>query len=1197
MRLNDKISRTEKNRNVSKGSKFSKPVNKYKNHLRISKIVFCMIVMLILQSETKANKEHIFKNNFTFDLTKTKWYLTNGKYFLSKEKTPDNEAALLIKVDGKNCIVNGGKFNQNKIRNINSDWNELSFWIKSDDSNAVLKVTFISDTPNDKKKLAYHVATVKLLGKKWKKISLKSTWASNNKKFQLKNFKYLTFHIIPYGKKAELLIGPVSFKLKNDQKKLLPLKVKDAYKTQNPPLIDGKLNDSCWENSAIIKDFILNKTGVKPFPAEVKICYDANNLYVSAKQWRDTAKMRSTQTTAQMNVWKDSCFEFFLSPKNNIRTSYQYIVNKLNVKQGVCNFFDQVKDDFRYIERRYGAKWQSATQIEKNYWTIEMKIPFSDTIPNIKPDSILGMQVVLEGTGVWNNTNRNTNPANFGVLNLITRPSTDAIKLKSANLFLDPKIKIPELELKLDSSAKIMAQIFITNLNPFVAKQETEIVKNKLIKITDYRPVSGLHRLTIALNKNSERSVFAFKTNNITFAQVIPYGTDVLCPFPKLLTKGKDQWFPNKKMKIFATPRALKIAGRVKKELHGYLQIDLPVKKTFLPQKWAICITANPDIIKPAIQTLNTRQMPKAQGYYLQINKHNVIIVGKDAAGLFYGIVTLSQLERYAFLRNENFLVEYNIKDWPDLRIRGWENWTQALLLRNMKSSHSELMNTFIDHLDRIAIGSKLNRFTWNFADLFQYEDSYNQPLRMWEKGNFVSLQNLREINKHCRDNYTEFVPAANSAGHSLWMTLPHPELVMPGYSNWDANPLHPNYYKVIFSAYNEIINAVKPKTFNIFHDEWWHQPRGKVTTKFNGIEKREIFFKEIMTLYSYFKKKNVRISMFTDMLQRGHNGGLPYNNYLNLEKLPRDIIMCPWSGGDAVIEKLSSMGFDVLPGANRFQLYNTKKLRNLKHLIGLKFLNYHYMKPDMEYGFTALIRGADYAWNIFSGDNVSLNDWLLAKAENLMALYSVLPNPNAGRTFQCLNIEKYCNDSYVKSNKTKLAIDSLNGGKMQIGFIPMLLSGKSTPKNCIVGSNTTVTIPVGKNASSIIVLHTQITPKDKRNDLYLKARYYCDGIHTAKYLVNYNDGTRAPFYMRNAVNCGNWIPYKGRVTTAIECKYLVDCRYTWSGKPQKNGIPCLYQYEWVNPYPQKVIKNIEFISMNTEATPILFGITLRDNL
>ena len=1160
------------------------------------KVIFCSL-LLVVAKESIAGAETISDDKLTFNFAKTNWQLPNGKYSLSKEKTPDGEDVLLVTVDGKNTIMGGANFDQEKIRDICSDWKRWSLWIKPDGSAAYIMIIFISDNPGGKKKLAYHTAKINLLGKKWNKIDTNGLWPSNNKKFKISNFRAVSIHIIT-SKQAKFLVGPLTFALDNNRVRLHPLKVQNASRIQKAPLIDGKLDDNCWENASVVKDFIHPQTGGKAFPAEVKICYDSNNLYVASKQWRDTSKMRAKQTAPKMRACQDSCFEFFISPNNSLRTSYQYIVNKLNTQHGISCYYDQVKDDFKSVKGRYNAKWQSATHVEKDFWTVELKIPFSDTTPIIKADSILGMQIYLEGTGVWSNTKYNPNTRNFGVLNLLAEKNKAQakVKLKNVRLFLGKKHKTPDIQLFLNSNAKTTAEVFLSNLERFIAKKKAQIVGGKkVIRLDDYRPASGSQRLTVALEENSGRNVSAFRIENIVFSHGSPYGKNVLCPAPKQFKKQKGTWNPKGNMKIYATADALKIAERVKKELDGYLQVDLPIAKTFLPGKWTIAIAQDIDIFKSTVKGLDTATIPKAEGYYLQIEKDNIIIKGKDAPGLFYGATTLSQLERYAFLRNDNFLGKCIIKDWPDMQKREWGNWTQALLLRKTKSSYTELMNTFMDHLDRVAIGSKMNMFMWNIPCLVQYEKDFNQPVRMWTKGNFISKQNLRHLAEHCKNNYTEFVPAGEGGGHALWMTLPYPELVMPGYSNWDANPLHPNYYKVVFSAFDEIIEAAKPKTFHIWHDEWWHQLRGKTTTKYKGIEKRDIFFKEVMTLYKYFKSKNIRITMCTDMLQRGHNGGLPYNNYLNLEKLPRDIIMTPWSGGIYFVEKLTNLGFDVIVSANRFKLRNASKLKKLKKVIGLMFVNYGYMKPDLEYGFTSLIRGADYAWNIYSGDDLSIDDWLFAKSQNIMALYSVLPNPNAGRTFKCINLDKYFNDSYSKSKKTELEINSLSGGKSKIGFVPMQLGDKSAKDNCIVGSSTPTVIPVDKTASSVIFLHTQVTPKEGRPGLRLKGRNYCDGVRTGKYVVNYNDGTNSSFYMRNAMNCGNWLPYRGVASTEIESKYLLDCRYTWSGQRQKEGSPCLYQYEWVNPYPQKTIKNIVFSSTGTEATPILFGITLRD--
>ena len=57
---------------------------------------------------------------------------------------------------------------------------------------------------------------------------------------------------------------------------------------------------------------------------------------------------------------------------------------------------------------------------------------------------------------------------------------------------------------------------------------------------------------------------------------------------------------------------------------------------------------------------------PKAEGYRLVVRENAVYILGKDEAGLYYGLVTLSQL-----IDKQGRIPRVAISDWPDQRIRG----------------------------------------------------------------------------------------------------------------------------------------------------------------------------------------------------------------------------------------------------------------------------------------------------------------------------------------------------------------------------------------------------------------------------------------------------------------------------------------------------------------------------------------------
>jgi hypothetical protein len=213
------------------------------------------------------------------------------------------------------------------------------------------------------------------------------------------------------------------------------------------------------------------------------------------------------------------------------------------------------------------------------------------------------------------------------------------------------------------------------------------------------------------------------------------------------------------------------------------------------------------------------------------------------------------------------------------------------------------------------------------------------------------------------------------------------------------------------------------------------------------------------------------------------------------------------------------------------------------------------------------------------------------------MALYSVRPNPQASSEFVTLNFSELCNDSYSKA-AAGWSIPGLPQGKSSMGFIPVLINPEKNSKNIIRGEEKAITIPVNLKASSLIFMQTQYCPATKIKEFISssgprKSGSY-HGLKTGIYTVNYMDNQTVAVYIRNVINCGNWQPFKGRVSSRLDNKYLIDTRYVWEG-PKVNGQEtCLYQYEWVNPRPDAQIKSIDFSSMSTDATPYLFALTVR---
>ncbi|MFN4228135.1 MAG: hypothetical protein ACK4F0_08385 [Candidatus Ratteibacteria bacterium] len=88
-----------------------------------------------------------------------------------------------------------------------------------------------------------------------------------------------------------------------------------------------------------------------------------------------------------------------------------------------------------------------------------------------------------------------------------------------------------------------------------------------------------------------------------------------------------------------------------------------------------------------------------------------------------------------------------------------------------------------------------------------------------------------------------------------------------------------------------------------------------------------------------------------------------------------------------------------------------------------------------------------------------------------------------------------------------------------------------------------------------------------------------------AKYIINYDDGTIEEINIRQGKEInGWWFPQDTELF-----------KVGWIGKnPQCNKIG-VGVYRWENPYPEKEIKSIVLKSENTDAVPIILGITIDD--
>ncbi|NOT59505.1 MAG: carbohydrate binding family 9 domain-containing protein, partial [Acidobacteria bacterium] len=141
-----------------------------------------------------------------------------------------------------------------------------------------------------------------------------------------------------------------------------------------PPTIDGKLGDEAWKTAAVFKDFYQTRPGenIAPsLPAEVRIGYDARNLYFYLRAWDEAGKVRAT-VAKRDNIFDDDYFWLALDTFNDRRKAYIMAFNPLGIQaDGVFSDGGGNNEDYSV-----DLVMESKGEVVDDGYTIEVRVPF-----------------------------------------------------------------------------------------------------------------------------------------------------------------------------------------------------------------------------------------------------------------------------------------------------------------------------------------------------------------------------------------------------------------------------------------------------------------------------------------------------------------------------------------------------------------------------------------------------------------------------------------------------------------------------------------------------------------------------------------------------------------------------------------------------------------------------------------------------
>jgi hypothetical protein len=164
-----------------------------------------------------------------------------------------------------------------------------------------------------------------------------------------------------------LLISFCSF----GQKKTL-----QAQPTATSIIIDGKLDETTWENAPIATNFIMfEPDNGKPIPetqkTEIKVVYNNDAIYIGAMMYDDEPGKILKEISQRDNFGTADLFGVFVNGFNDGQQNFEFFVSAADV-QGDCIMTDAIGEDYSW-----DAVWLSKARITDKGWIVEIKIPYA----------------------------------------------------------------------------------------------------------------------------------------------------------------------------------------------------------------------------------------------------------------------------------------------------------------------------------------------------------------------------------------------------------------------------------------------------------------------------------------------------------------------------------------------------------------------------------------------------------------------------------------------------------------------------------------------------------------------------------------------------------------------------------------------------------------------------------------------------
>ncbi|OGV49883.1 MAG: hypothetical protein A2X49_07500 [Lentisphaerae bacterium GWF2_52_8] len=175
-----------------------------------------------------------------------------------------------------------------------------------------------------------------------------------------------------------LNIALISFWVLTASAQMRELVFDEVVPTNEPPKIDGKLDDPCWKNAMVHDKYYAYFKENPPRASaktEMRLLYDEKGLYLGIINFEpNIAKLKKNISTPDaQDTWTDDCAELY----------FDRYADGIGYRRFCINCIGTMNDTMRLDEANMRSEWSAdgwtaKTSINSDNWVIEAFFPWSD---------------------------------------------------------------------------------------------------------------------------------------------------------------------------------------------------------------------------------------------------------------------------------------------------------------------------------------------------------------------------------------------------------------------------------------------------------------------------------------------------------------------------------------------------------------------------------------------------------------------------------------------------------------------------------------------------------------------------------------------------------------------------------------------------------------------------------------------------